>query len=203
MIRIILAALLTGVAVTATAQVASQRPIVVKEQPAARIAGGERVEGGAYQPTPAEIERAKNAPPSNIGASYDQKGWIATIDGKGREGGMYASGVQFSLGSEHVLRGKGFDGFVSAFLTGMRQVGRRGVGHTVGSVLTPVRQSDTELVLRVTQIRAGQVPWSASQHYQDKHTRLKIRTAGGARQIEAYLLNSPYRCTDGEPNCAP
>lgn len=202
MLRTIIATLMSGVAVAAAAQVASQRPII-KEQPAARIGGGERVEGGAYQPTPAEIERAKNRPPANIGASHDQKGWIATIDGKGRGRGMYASGVLFSLGSEHVLRGKGFDGFVSAFLMGSRQVGRRGRGETVGSVLTPVRRSDTELVLRVTQIAAGNVPWSASQHYQDKNTRLKIRTAGGARHIEAYLLDSPYRCTVGEPNCAP
>lgn len=203
MVRTIIAILMSGFAAAATAQVASQRPIVVKEQPTARTGGGERVEGGARPPTPTEIERAKNAPHSSIGASHDQKGWIATIDGKGRGRGMYANGVQFSLGSEHILRGKGFDGFVSAFLMGMRQVGRRGVGQTVGSVLTPIRQSDTELVLRVTQIRAGQVPWSASQHYQDKNTRLKIRTAGGARHIEAYLLDSPYRCTNGEPNCAP
>lgn len=201
--RIAIAIVLAGTAAASTAQIATQRPVIPiepKKQPAPRVFEGVETDAGPYQPTPAEIEAGKIRVPPNIGVSRDRSGWIASIDGKGPR---YGTGhdISFSLGSEHVLRGKGFDGFVSAFITSSRLPAGQGRYETVGSVLVPVRRSDTELVLRVTQIAAGKIPWASSGAGQKREIRLRLTTAGGGRTIEAILRNSSYRCATGEPNC--
>jgi CHASE3 domain sensor protein len=75
-----------------------------------------------------------------------------------------------------------------------------GVG--IGSVLTVLRQNGTEAVVRVTDISGGKVPWESLQEPKYASVKLLLRTGGGAREINALLHRSIYRCQRGEPNCS-
>ncbi len=161
--------------------------------------------GPAYGGSP----KIFNGPEQNAGSINPQPprpetGTILSIDGQGVNSSNVA-GVAFSLGSEHVIRGRGFKNVVGAWLVSSRiPLRKEGGGNqykSVGSVLTVVRQSETELVVRVTQIAGGKLPWS-SANYRQNRPSIVIRNNGGGNEIRIQSpLKSQYRCATGEPNC--
>ncbi|ATY31151.1 Rossmann-fold NAD(P)-binding domain-containing protein [Sphingomonas psychrotolerans] len=176
---------------SAQVQVQAQRPLRPKPSPAPQVfTPNTVVDAGALPPGPADA-----VPRGVMHASWDRKGWIDTIDGK-------RSGIQFRLGSEHVIRGAGLANAVQGFITSSRIP--RGGGNkyeTVGSVLTIVRNSDSEVVVRVSQISGGKVRWSATGHRQYPDVRLILRTDGGGRNFNFPIRGGRYSCAAGEPNC--
>ncbi|MGY4399052.1 hypothetical protein ACVWZA_004265 [Sphingomonas sp. UYAg733] len=191
---LMLATLLFGCGTAAVGQIQSQKPIRPAQKPATQPTPNVFVpntvqDAGALPPKPRDA-----VPGGAIGASWDRKAWITTIDGK-------RNNFVFSLGSEHVVRGSGLKGVVGAWITSMRLPPGKGKYESVGSVLAVVRESDTELVLRVTPIAGGKLPWSRLNDHQAP-PRLKLRVDGGAREINIVFFKAEYHCAAGEPNCA-
>lgn len=149
------------------------------------------IDGGRVQPSP-----KSGLPRGTLAGSYDEKAWITSINGR-------HSGLRFGLNSELVVRGKGLANPVGAWIITSRRVAVNGRIPNAGSMLSVIRRSDTELVLRVTGTSGGTVPWSRSGSGQGTTYRFILRLDGGARQITAALRDSRYECTVGEPNCAP
>lgn len=180
---------LTG---TATAQIQSQRPVQPKApppaQPTPQVFKGHVIEAGPIAPRPRD-----GVPAGVLVAAPDRKGWISTIDGK-------RSGITFRIGSTHVIRGAGFKDTVGAWIVSSRFAPGSNRAESVGSMLEVVRQTDTMLLVKVTQIRGGKLPWSATAHRQSG-VRLLIRSDGGEREFSVPLRDSHYRCRAGEPNC--
>lgn len=192
MYRLFLAVVaLTCCATAASAQIQSQRPVRPKPSPTPNVfTPNTVVDAGALPPKPADA-----VPRGVMHVSWDRKGWIDTIDGK-------RSGIQFRLGSQHVIRGAGLANAVQGFITSERiPAGNKNKYETVGSVLTIVRNSDTEVVVRVSQISGGRVRWSATGHRQNLDVRLILRTNGGGRSFNFPIRGGRYSCTAGEPNC--
>ena len=187
--KLVIAALTATLGTAAVAQLPKPQP---NPRPTASTFVPNTVQdAGAITPKPAD-----NLPKEAWIASWDRKSWITSIDGK-------RSGIRYSLGSEHVIRGGNLGGFVAGRISSSRLPRGKGKYEAVGSILTLVRQSPTELVVRVTQIAGGPLPWSTSNDMQYP-PRLRIRIAGGGRDIEvAHDRGSRYSCSVGEPNCAP
>lgn len=191
--RFLIAATLVGCATMASAQIQSQRPLRPKPSPSPTtqvFTPNTVIDAGALPPKPADA-----VPRGVMHASWDRKGWISTIDGK-------RSGIQFSLGSEHVIRGAGLANAVQGFIVSSRVPrGSTGRYESVGSVLTIVRNTDTEVVVRVSQISGGKVRWSSTGHRQVPDVRLILRTDGGGRSFNFQIRGARYTCAAGEPNC--
>lgn len=185
------AAALACCATAAPAQIQSQRPVRPAPTPTPGVfTPNSVVDAGALPPRPADA-----VPRGVMYASWDRKGWIDTIDGK-------RSGIQFRLGSQHVIRGAGLANAVQGFITSERiPATSKNKYETVGSVLTIVRNSDTEMVVRVSQVSSGKVRWSATGHRQYPDVRLILRTDGGGRSFNFPIRGARYNCTAGEPNC--
>lgn len=112
--------------------------------------------------------------------------YVGAVEGQTRD-------VRFVLGGQFRVAGKGFGGTVNAWI-----LGNRGGG----SMLDIVSQTDTELVLRVTEIAADEKPWAAgAQGSADSFITLKIAAARGERIFRANLPGAWYACSKGEPNC--
>lgn len=175
--RLFIVAVLGGCAASGLAQTGSPQ-----------IFNGPVIDAGSIKPQPTK-----------------EAGTILSVDGQSVTSRNVA-GVTFSLGSEHVIRGRGFRNVVGAWLESSRiPLRKEGGGNqykSVGSVLTVVRQSETELVVRVTQIAGGQLPWS-SAGYRQYPPRLLIRADGGGSEIRNGTPHkSRYSCAVGEPNCS-
>jgi hypothetical protein len=182
---------LIALATASAAQIVSQRPIQPAPRPPAQVfTPNTVVDAGALPAKPAD-----GVPAGTIAVSWDRKAWITSIDGK-------RSDIVFRLGSVHVIRGGGLEGIVSGWITGNRRMNGANKSETVGSVLTVLRQNGTEAVVRVTDISGGKVPWESLQEPKYASVKLLLRTGGGAREINALLHRSIYRCQRGEPNCS-
>ena len=187
----IIAVLILGIGASSAARL--PKPQTETRPPANVFIPNTTQDAGAYQPPP---KPADGVPKGAWVVSWDRKSWITSIDGK-------RSGIVYSLGSEHVIRGGNLGGFVVGRIASTRLPRGKGKYEAVGSMLTLVRESPTELVVRVTRIAGGPLPWSESNDKQFP-PRLKIRIAGGGRDLEVvHDRGSRYRCSVGEPNCAP
>lgn len=102
--------------------------------------------------------------------------------------------VRFALNGEFHILGRGFANTVNAWI-----LGNRGGG----SMLEILRQSDSELVVRVTDIPADEEPWPAEAMPRDDKAfvTVKIVADSGARTFHARLPGAWYDCRAGEPNC--
>lgn len=134
-------------------------------------------------------------PQRAMAVSWDGKSSITSIDGK-------TLGIKYSLGSEHVICGVNLSGFAVGRITSNRMPDLLR-GRPVGSMLTLVSETPTKLVVRVTHVSSGAIPWSASNSHYQSPPRLFILIAGGARSIEViHDVSTRYLCSADEPNCS-
>ena len=168
------------------------------------LTGGQSIDPQVFVPDktatlpPPPPQSRSTMPAGAIAVSPDGKSWVASVDGKRR-------GINFSLGSRHVIRGHGLKGAESAWIMGRRMIfqGMHHVnrGWTTGSVLTLDVKSDDEVVATVTQIRGGEKPWSSTNQGAYPNLTLVLRVAGGGQTITVPLPASSFQCAKGEPNC--
>lgn len=113
-------------------------------------------------------------------------GYVDTIDGR-RES------IVFKRGTQHRIEGKGLAGGTAAWLIGP---------DGGGSVLTIRQESDTRLLVTVSDIAGARTSWPAGRTIAHaKALKIRIEADHGNRIFEFDLPNSVYSCRAGELNC--
>lgn len=114
-------------------------------------------------------------------------GRVDTIDGR-------RDSILFRRGTLHRIEGKGLSGGTAAWLIGP---------DGGGSVLTIRHESDTRLLVAVSDIAGARTPWPAGRTRTDARSlTVRIEAGYGERIFEFRLPRSVYSCRSGEPNCA-
>ncbi|MEM9965195.1 MAG: hypothetical protein AAGC58_07590, partial [Asticcacaulis sp.] len=113
--------------------------------------------------------------------------YISDVDGK-REN------IVFKLGSTHRINGKGLSGGTAGWILGTTYG---------GSMLQIVSESDTQLVVKVTEVSGAQTRWPANQlpRKESSTVRVRIEAKHGKRVFQFSLPRSVYDCKRTEPNC--
>ena len=140
-----------------------------------------------FRPGPGRVQ----GPPVGALEILNDGSFVDTIDGR-REG------VSFGLDSTHTIRGRGLEDPVQGFIMSIRRAGDQAVN--IGSSLLFLSHSDTELVVQVSGISAGQSVWRPG-HNEEEAIYMLLTTAGGARQFNFLLPWAIYSCYSGQQNC--